>query len=285
MKNVLIIANPKAGKASAKKFLPKIEQFLKTNQFNFTTYFTQNTSDYQGITSAINSVEEIFAVLIVGGDGTLNDVVNSIPENFKPPILILPCGSGNDFAKYIHGNKRLEEILACLKNNSSKASDCGVCNNKRFINGLGIGFDGWVAGKANEGPAWLPAQLKYHLAILRGLFKFKFFESNLGKSLIIAVANGPTYGGGFKIAPNANPFDGKLDLWQIEPINLIKRPYYLTLIKNGNHQNQSGPYSHKSVSEIKIQSSQVIPAHLDGEYFESNIFEINILKGFVKFLT
>jgi diacylglycerol kinase (ATP) len=198
LKNVLIIANPKAGKASAKKFLPKIEQFLKSNQFSFTTYFTKNTTDYEGISSAIKSVEELFALLIVDENGTLNDVVNSIPENFKPLILILPCGSGNDFAKFIHGNKRLEEILNCLNNISSKATDCGICNNKRFINGLGIGFDGWVAGKANEGAAWLPAQLKYHFTILRGLFKFKFFESNLGKSLIIAVANGPPMAAGSK---------------------------------------------------------------------------------------
>ena len=285
MKNILIIANPFAGKSSASKLLPEIEQFLKTHHFNFSTYFTINKADYEGIKSAIQGFDELFALVIMGGDGTLNDVVNSISVNFVAPLLVLPCGSGNDFAKYIHGNKSIVAILNCLISNSIKATDCGVCNGTRFINGLGIGFDGWVAGKANKGAAWIPAKLKYHFAILRGLFSFKSFYSNLGESLIIAIANGPTYGGGFKIAPKANPFDGKLDLWQIKPITLVKRPTYLTFIKKGLHQNRKGPYSHSHITEIVIRAQNPIPAHLDGEYFESSFFEVSILKGFVKFLT
>ena len=160
----------------------------------------------------------------------------------------------------------------------------GECNGQKFINGLGIGFDGWVAKKANAGATWIPVLLKYNLAILQGLFTYKSFYTNLGQSLIIAIANGPTYGGGFRIAPQADPTDELLDLWQIKPIAVAKRPYFLSLIKKGGHATIPGPYSHQTLKEITIQCYKNLPAHLDGEYFEAERFEVKMLEMKVGFL-
>ncbi|MFM9945848.1 MAG: diacylglycerol/lipid kinase family protein [Bacteroidia bacterium] len=284
MKQVLIIANPKAGKGKPLNELPGVQTHLQSLGYFSEIYYTQNTSDYEGIKNVIDKNKNYSGLIIIGGDGTLNDVINSITEDFKTPMIVLPCGSGNDFATYLYGKKTIPEILNGLLKNETIKINIGECNGQKFINGLGIGFDGWVAKKANSGAAWIPVVLKYNLAILRGLFTYKSFYTNLGQSLIIAIANGPTYGGGFRIAPQADPTDGLLDLWQIKPIAVIKRPYFLSLIKKGGHANIPGPYSHETLKEITIQCYKNLPAHLDGEYFEAEKFEVKILKSCAQFI-
>jgi YegS/Rv2252/BmrU family lipid kinase len=284
MKTVLIIANPKAGKGKPLKNLPEVQNHLQSIGYISETYFTQNTTDYEGIQGAIDALKKLDCLVVIGGDGTLNDVVNSIPVDFRIPIILLPCGSGNDFATYLYGKRTIPEILNSLLKNEIITINIGECNGQKFINGLGIGFDGWVAKKANAGATWIPVLLKYNLAILQGLFTYKSFYTNLGQSLIIAIANGPTYGGGFRIAPQADPTDELLDLWQIKPIAVAKRPYFLSLIKKGGHATIPGPYSHQTLKEITIQCYKNLPAHMDGEYFESERFEVKMLEMKVGFL-
>jgi YegS/Rv2252/BmrU family lipid kinase len=284
MKTVLIIANPKAGKGKPLKNLPEVHNHLQSIGYISETYFTQNTTDYEGIQGAIDALKKLDCLVVIGGDGTLNDVVNSIPVDFRIPIILLPCGSGNDFATYLYGKRTIPEILNSLLKNEIITINIGECNGQKFINGLGIGFDGWVAKKANAGATWIPVLLKYNLAILQGLFTYKSFYTNLGQSLIIAIANGPTYGGGFRIAPQADPTDELLDLWQIKPIAVAKRPYFLSLIKKGGHATIPGPYSHQTLKEITIQCYKNLPAHMDGEYFEAEQFEVKMLEMKVGFL-
>ena len=278
MKRVLIIANPKAGKGKPLKKLPEVQNHLQSIGYTSEIYYTHNTTDYAGIQNAINVIKKLDCLAVIGGDGTLNDVINSIPEDFKTPLIVLPCGSGNDFATCLYGKKSIPEILNGLLRNETIQINIGECNGQKFINGLGIGFDGLVAKKANAGAAWIPVLLKYNLAILRGLFTYRSFYTNIGQSLIIAIANGPTYGGGFRIAPQADPTDGLLDLWQIKPIAVTKRLYFLSLIKKGRHATIPGPYSHKTLKEITIQCYKNLPAHLDGEYFEAERFEVKMLE-------
>jgi YegS/Rv2252/BmrU family lipid kinase len=264
--------------------LPEVQNHLQSIGYISETYFTQNTTDYEGIQGAIDALKKLDCLVVIGGDGTLNDVVNSIPVDFRIPIILLPCGSGNDFATYLYGKRTIPEILNSLLKNEIITINIGECNGQKFINGLGIGFDGWVAKKANAGATWIPVLLKYNLAILQGLFTYKSFYTNLGQSLIIAIANGPTYGGGFRIAPQADPTDELLDLWQIKPIAVAKRPYFLSLIKKGGHATIPGPYSHQTLKEITIQCYKNLPAHMDGEYFESERFEVKMLEMKVGFL-
>ncbi|MCC6721213.1 MAG: YegS/Rv2252/BmrU family lipid kinase [Bacteroidia bacterium] len=284
MKNALIISNPVAGKGKTLKIINKVFEILQNFEFNYTLYLTKSKCDYQGIQNTISKNSNIDLLIISGGDGTLNDVVNALPDDYKTPIIILPCGSGNDFATYLYEDKTIDEILRILKSPKELHVNIGICNGKKFINGLGIGFDGWVAKKANERVKYIPPILKYYAAILSGIFTFKSFDTNLGKALIIAIANGPTYGGGFKIAPNADPTDWYFDLWHIKPIPIIKRIFYLDIIKNGKHNFNNSFFEFRKIDNLKIECELQMPAHLDGEYFESSIFEISISKFNLLFL-
>lgn len=284
LKSALIISNPLAGKGKPLKIVNLVNDFLVEIGFDVFEYYTKNKNDYDGIKKTIIANSKLDLLIISGGDGTLNDVVNAVPDGFNTPIIILPCGSGNDFANYLYGKKSLIEILTKLNNLKTINIDIGACNGKKFINGLGIGFDGWVAQKAAEGVKFVHPALKYYIAILRGIFTFKSFETDIGKSLIIAIANGPTYGGGFKIAPGANPSDGFFDLWHIKPIATYKRAFYLDFIKKGKHRNDEITFEHKTIKEIIIKCNKSIPAHLDGEYFESTVFYVKMANNQLVFV-
>lgn len=285
MNKAIIILNPKAGKGKSINALSEVLGYLNNLGFENCIYKTQIKGDCIGINAFLNEHKTGNLIVIMGGDGTLNDFVNAAPIGLSTPVLCLPGGSGNDFATWLHGHHSLKEIFNQLDTNTLKPIQVSICNGKKFINGLGIGFDGWVAGKANSGQQWLPPSLKYHLAILSGLFTFRSFYTNLGQSLILAVANAPTYGGGFKVAPNADPTDAYLDFWNIKPIPTHKRPYFLSFIKKGKHANTPGPYESKKISEINIQCHKPLPAHIDGEFFEAERFEIKTLGEKLMFYT
>lgn len=283
-RSVLIISNPKAGGGKPLKILPKVEAYLEEKGFKVKTYLTQQKNDVEGIDYSISMNLDVNALVIIGGDGTLFDVINIIPENYEIPVMVLPFGSGNDFANHLYRGASWQNILDKLDQIEVLKTDCGLCNGKRFVNGLGIGYDGWVAGKANSGMLVLPSKFKYHWALLQGLFTFRSFDTNHGKALIIAVANGSSYGGGFKIAPDAHSQDGKLNFWLIKPIKFWKRPFFLSRIKKGKHVQIPGPYHNELVSEISVKSQKLLPAHLDGEYFEAENFEVRVLENFVGFV-
>lgn len=280
----MLISNPVAGKGKPLQNIGIIKTFLNEKEYEINEYLTQQKSDYSGIEDFINSIKNPDLLIISGGDGTLNDVVNVLPEDFLKPIIVLPCGSGNDFATWLYGKKSLIEILKTIEKNETVGVNIGLCNGKKFINGLGIGFDGWVAQKAAEGVKFIHPSLKYYTAILRGIFTFRSFETNIGSALIIAVANGPTYGGGFKIAPNADPTDNLFDLWHIKPIEVLKRILYLDIIKKGKHKPDGSTFEHKKINEIKIVCKKPVPAHLDGEYMLSDVFEVKLCSYKLNFL-
>ncbi|MCB9252630.1 MAG: hypothetical protein H6605_09180 [Flavobacteriales bacterium] len=274
LKQVLIVLNPVSGKGKALKLLPAVKDYLAQNSIPFELYKTEEKDTILKLQAEFLAQAPDTMLLVMGGDGTLNKVVNALGNRKDLPIMILPAGSGNDFSSHIYPECSSLEILGYLKKPKLKPVDVWTCNRHRFVNGLGIGFDGWVANRATGSLPWIPASLKYHLAIFAGLFFYKSFECNFGRSLILALSNGQTYGGGFKIAPGADLSDGKLEFWRIKPIPFWKRPIYLSKIKRGIHANVVGPYEVLKISEISIELKEPIDAHLDGEYFISRTFNI-----------
>ena len=100
---------------------------------------------------------------------------------------------------------------------------------------------------------------------------------------MISVANGKRYGGGFHVAPNAILTDSLLDVSIVGRISPIKRMKYLPVIEKGEHLNLDF-IKYRQTSKIIIQSSTKLHAHADGEYFQSDYFDIEILPGRFSFI-
>jgi diacylglycerol kinase family enzyme len=169
-----------------------------------------------------------------------------------------------------------------------KPIDAGRCNERLFINGVGIGFEGAVA-ESLAGKKKKPGKTSFMIAILKKIFfycsmnySFRSQELNAeGKHLMISVTNGRRAGGGFHIAPTAAADDGWLDVILIKAISPFLRLRWLPVIEKGKHLNLSFIH-HFKTRKIIIESGLPVQAHLDGEVYKSNKLEIEILPG--KFL-
>ncbi len=221
-------------------------------------------------------------VFIVGGDGTLNYFLNRYTDN-KLPLVIFKGGTGNDFHWLLYGNITLGAQIKLVLDGKPKPVDMGKCNNRHFINAVGIGFEGAVA-RALSSRKKLPGKTSYLLTILQKIFTYrsKYFRiaSNgqhiSGRKLLVDISNGRRSGGGFHIAPAASADDGLLDVVIAEALHPIMRLRYLPVIEKGKHL-ALPIIRHFTTREISVESNDLLQYHLDGEYFEATHLHIELL--------
>ena len=276
-KNIAIVCNPIAGAGRSIILAQKISAELSKRQINYSAFKEKWPENFNGFTDA----------WIVGGDGTLNYFINQYPD-IKLPLAIFNGGSGNDVHWLLYGNKSWLEQLEVILISPPKPIDAGRCNEKFFINGVGIGFEGAVA-ESVAGKKKKPGKTSFLAAILKKIFFYHSKSYSIkseeiirqGKCLMISVSNGRRAGGGFHIAPVAEADDGWLDVIIINAISPFLRLRWLPVIEKGKHLDLSF-ISHHKTKKIIIESSQLMQAHLDGEIYRNNKMEIEMLPG--KFL-
>jgi diacylglycerol kinase (ATP) len=275
-RNFCIIANPNAGGGAPLQLLPEVEKELAIRFYTYSVFKEVLPND-------ITSFSDL---LIIGGDGTINKTLNHF-RDIIIPIMILPAGTGNDFSWKLSGKKNSMDILKDVIDNEPTKVDAGCCNGRIFLNGVGIGFDGEVAKKLGVNKSL--GFLSYLFQVVKTIFTYHEARIQIDcdeikkadRYLMVSVANGSRYGGGFIVAPGATITDGWLDLVLIKPLSVLQRLRYLLLMKKGGHLLL--PFvEHRLIRAVIITSQRLMPAHVDGEVFESNRFEISILKG--KFL-
>lgn len=274
-KNIAIICNELAGVGRAIFLAERISLQLSGREILHSLFSEDWPGDFNGFTD----------VWIVGGDGTLNYFVNHYPE-IKLPLVIFNGGTGNDFHWLLYGKMSFGEQLQLALSAEPKPIDLGRCNEKYFINGVGIGFEGEVA-KSLTGKKKKAGKASFMAIILRKIFSYRSQAYSIKadgllldakKYLIIDACNGCRAGGGFHIAPNARADDGFFDLILIDALSSLKRLRWLPVIEKGKHINL--PFiKHLQVRKVVVESSSIIQCHLDGEYYEAGKLEIEILPG------
>jgi diacylglycerol kinase (ATP) len=218
----------------------------------------------------------------VGGDGTVNWFINQYPS-IQLPLAVFSGGSGNDFQWMLYGDKTIEQQVDQVLQGVPQLVDAGVCNEKLFLNGVGIGFDGAIVYDL-LGKKKLAGKASYLLAILKRIVSYQekscvlqMAEETIRQDcFMISVANCKRYGGGFQVAPNAVVNDGLLDINIVGRISPIKRMKYLPVIEKGEHLHLEF-ITYRQVDKITIESPVKLHAHLDGEYLSANYFDIEVL--------
>ncbi len=171
-------------------------------------------------------------IYAVGGDGTANEVMcGTVGSNNT--LCILPAGSGNDFARSLYptiakGKRTAKEILRRLDSFCARKIDCARANNRFFMNIASVGFDAEVV-RNSERFQDIPGlrKISYILSMFYTIFHYRGTDLECEidgvcykqKSLLLCIANGTYYGGGIKIAPEAELDDGKLDAYLIESVS------------------------------------------------------------------
>lgn len=277
-KNIALLCNVLAGAGRAIPVTEQIAGFLTERQVRHTVFKEHWPA----------SVEEFTDLFIVGGDGTLNYFVNHYP-GIRLPLVIFNGGTGNDFHWLLYGKQTLEEQLILALNAPPKPIDLGRCNEKYFINGVGIGFEGEVA-RALQGKKKLPGKTSFLITIIKKIFSYRSRTYSIqledqiitGKKLLVDISNGKRAGGGFYIAPTASADDGWFDVVIAKALNPFQRLYYLPIIEKGKHLRLSF-IQHLQSKKIIIESSLPLQFHLDGEYNEAKSLDIEMHAGVLLF--
>lgn len=278
-----VIINPIAGKYRTEKLWPLIKKELEKLDIDFTPVFTQKKGDAAKLAS--KAAEELYhLIVVVGGDGTLHEVINGV--NCKNiPINIIPTGTGNDFIKSLDYPSHWKKACQIVKTGTEKKFDLGKTDGRYFLNIAGCGFDAHVAFHARKNSHRKPGFKKSYLfSTLTTIWGYKpqLMKITLDtitvetKAYLVAVANGKFYGGGMNIAPTAILDDGLFDICIISKMGKLDFLSSLHMVYNGKH------LEHLKVSlfrsrTIRIEAEKPIIFHLDGEVAGTTPVEFTLI--------
>ena len=281
MEKVLIVVNPAAGKGKAKGVVERLSNHPAMVNRAAQTYWTSPDSYANGGLKSVVTTGEHARIVVVGGDGTVNQVVNSLGDRTMP-IGVIPAGTSNDFIKNLSLGKTLDERIETALTGRVRKIDVGVCNGRVFLNGVGIGFDGKVVEHIHQHGKKFGGDLAYLYTVLKILWKYdaplvtfaKEGQETSGKVFMLTIANGTTFGG-FKLAPDAKIEDGKLDVCYIPQLGKVSRFMAIPSFQKGT-QFEKKMARHFHIEKMDVKFSKGAVAHLDGEFIGSPPFEINL---------
>jgi len=271
MKYVFIV-NPTAGKKEYEKYVNNIKNYCEKNRKDYEIRITKTSGDATLIAKEYRKSKNI--IYAVGGDGTLNEVLNGIiGSNNK--VGVIPIGSGNDFYRLISEINETEFII-----------DVGKINARYFINIASFGMDAEIVYNTKiMKEKGVPAEKIYRKSITYTFLRYKFKKleylvnkmNKTGFFTIIAVCNGRYYGSGYPIAPKADFKDNLFDIYFVKKSSKILIPNLINKMKKGEHEKSRFVDKVKS-EKIVIQSKTDIICNIDGEIIIGKKFVFEIAK-------
>jgi len=280
--STLLILNPKAAKGNAEKHFDRIFQNFKDAKYDHDIKFSEYPLHAESI--ANDAVKNGYDnILVAGGDGTLNEVVNGILKSNGDPLLgIIPTGTCNDFIKAAGIPADIQGSCDTIISGNSRTFDIGKAGDRYFINAVGIGFDVAVVQELQK-TKHLNSFLVYLSIVIKKIFRYKgielFIQNGKDQSrrhaLMLTIANGICYGGNFNIAPHADPADGSLDAILINNVSPFKRLKILSKVFSGNHIKIPDVHVFKTDS-LTIKSVDNLLLQIEGELMTWLSKEIHI---------
>lgn len=283
------IVNKVSGNGRALKIWHQIEKKLKEKNVNYCVNFTEKPKHATLLVQDLIKKEKVTVMIALGGDGTIQEVVNGLIGT-NTPLGIIPAGTGNDFSRGLGIPLKHDKALERILSGKPEMIDIGLINSTYFCTVAGIGFDGEVAQKTNASRYKKllnfvrMGQLSYMISALNVLFHYKPTDISLRideklykipKVWLVAVANLPFYGGGFMICPEAKSNDGLFDICIVQGMTKSEFLRIFPLVLKGKHT--SSPFI-KIIKgkEIEIYSSTPLMVHGDGEMFGHTPIHIRI---------
>jgi len=254
------------------------------------------------VAESLGAAGEVEAGLVFGGDGTVHRHLAEFVER-KTPMLVVPHGSGNDFAVAV-GVRTREEALAAWKKFQGGAGNVRAVDVGRitplgepgraptyYCCVAGAGVDSDANRRANAQPAWLRRNGGYTLAALAAIFSFhpqpitvRATGGEPASPLIsepgwmLAFANAPTYGGGMRIAPRAQLADGKLDVCFLRRTGKLRLLRIFPKVFSGAHVSLP-EVTYFQAGSLRIETESPLDVYADGDYVCRTPVEVGVLPG------
>jgi diacylglycerol kinase (ATP) len=264
-----------------------------------------------------SSSAEADVILIFGGDGTVHRHLAQLVR-LQLPVLVVPHGSGNDFARALNLRGVSDSLAAwqkyCAGDRNLRTIDLGVIT-RLYADGAsaplehskpdagnyfccvgGVGLDAETARRANRLPRWLRGHGGYALSLPPALLRFAPFPAKISwpghelqpgdKSLtrpvmLAAFANAPAYGGGFRIAPRALLDDGKLDVCVVAKMGKLKLFRLFPSVYFGRHLTIP-EVQYFQTERLWFETEKPLEVYADGEYVCRTPVEVSVARGALK---
>ena len=285
MKTFLVV-NPQSANGQTGRRWPELSAQVARALGEFSHGFTQGPLDAARL--AGQAIKEGFdCVVSVGGDGTLNEVVNGFFEGgsaIRPNVAlgVITRGTGGDFGKTFGWDRSLDAALARIKAEATRDLDVGLVEftatsgelaTRYFANICSFGASGQVDHEVNKGSKALGGTVSFLLGTVRALVKYSDRTVRLSvdgapmeelKVTTLAVANGQFFGSGMRVAPDADPCDGLFDVTVWTGYGLADFVLKSKSVYNGRHTRWSGTRQLRCRS-IRAESDEEVLLDVDGE--------------------
>lgn len=289
MKKVRFIYNPYSGENAIVNELDNVIKIHHNAGYQIIPYRIERGRD---IIEALDCIDESYSyVLIAGGDGTVDTVLNAMMKrNIKLPIAILPVGTANDFGKFLDMPSNVKEACKRIINSKPQKVDIGKINDKYFINVASTGLFTDISQKTDLHLKNAIGKLAYYIKGLEELPNFRKLKVNLkskqynydGKMYLLLLFNGKT-AGNLNLATKADAQDGMLDLILFKAVPLIELlPLFLKVLR-GDHLDSEKVVYFKT-DDILIECDEDIVTDIDGEKGPEFPLRVQCIKGGIEIL-
>ncbi|MFA8449339.1 MAG: diacylglycerol kinase family protein [Bacteroidales bacterium] len=279
-RQILFIINPISGIGKQKRIEVYAEELIDKSKFDFDFAYTQ----YPGHATTIAqnaSKKNIDIVVIVGGDGSLNETMKGLLGS-KTALGIVPCGSGNGFARHLNIPLNPREAIKQINTSKSISVDTVSLNDKTFISIAGIGYDAYVAKKFSNTKH--RGFLGYTQVVVKSFLQYKDQdylikldnkEEISTRAFFITFANSNQFGYNTIIAPMASLTDGKIDICIVKKPKFTQIPKMMRLLFTGKlNRSENVKYYQANSAYICTQNNETF-VNIDGES-QSTTNKINI---------
>ena len=289
MKKYIVIHNLNSrGKNLSKEY---IERLFKSEEIPF-EYFSTSTLDELNEIITKYSDSKTYQYCAIGGDGSLNSLINSLLSNniIMPEVSCLPAGSGSDFIRTFALPQNIELAIKHLKTDSYYEIDVGKIltknKSKYFINVLNIGFLASSVETSEKMPK-LIRRYRYPISFWLKIFFAKANKMNISfenysfhdLAFNICVCNAQFFGGGWNISPKSSLQDGKFNV-QIFAVSKLKAMKIFFLAQKGLHLKEQDVILRKA-SKLRLNTNN--PIEIDGDFFSNGPADIFIEKSSIRF--
>lgn len=279
------IINPNSCSGKGLLIWKSIEPILKERNIGYHSFFTKNRESTAYLVKSLCTEKAPATIVAVGGDGTVNDVLNGLTNFSKITFGYIPSGSGNDLARGLHletdPERALEHILSPSRTEALRIGSVSApAFSRRFLVSSGLGFDAAVCeGALHSKFKKFLNQLHLGKLTYTGIALKELFLSRCPKAKLIldeatvievramlfaSAMNLPYEGGGFQFCPKADPEDDRLDLILVEKMPTLKVLCLLPTAFFGKHVGFHGVHIH-TFREVKLITERPLFLHTDGE--------------------
>lgn len=271
MPRAVVLTNPTSGKGRAMRVLDEALPRFHGAGWQTTALTSRSAEDAQDL-ARVAVAERPDVLVVCGGDGMVNIALQALAGT-DVPLGVLPAGTGNDFARSVavplgDGAVAAGRIIA----GTTRSIDLARIGDRYFAGVLAAGFDAVVNERANR-MRWPKGQMRYNLATvaelrtfqpLRYVLELDGVERQL-EAMLVAVGNGPSFGGGLRITHGAELDDGLLDVVLIKPVSRVQLLRTFPKLFDGSHVNHP-QYEHHRVERVTVASAGIV-GYADGERF------------------